>query len=117
MRSLLQRGLPLFCGLALFLLPLTMVSSASAHKVNLFAYVEGGTVYTESYFPDGRPVTGGTVTVTDQAGNQLVEGQTDAEGKYSFPIPAMTDLQIRLQASMGHQIGFSLPRQEVEAGR
>jgi len=33
--------------------------TALAHKVNLFAYAEAGKVYTESYFPDGRPVEGG----------------------------------------------------------
>ena len=45
--------------LALWLL---MGGSAMAHKVNLFAYVEAGTVYTESYFPDGRPVEDGFKT-------------------------------------------------------
>ena len=37
--------------------------AALAHKVNLFAYVEAGEVHTESYFPDGRAVAGGRVSV------------------------------------------------------
>ncbi|HHK60902.1 MAG TPA: carboxypeptidase regulatory-like domain-containing protein, partial [Desulfobacterales bacterium] len=56
------------------LYPLLAATNALAHKVNIFAYVEDGTVYTESYFPDGRKVQGGTVEVYDAAGKKLVSG-------------------------------------------
>ena len=32
---------------------LLLSGTALAHRVNLFAYVDGGKIYTESYFPDG----------------------------------------------------------------
>ena len=48
-----------------------MPSLAFTHKVNIFAYVEGDTVYTESYFSDGKKVEGGVVEVYDSEGNKL----------------------------------------------
>jgi nickel transport protein len=44
------------CLVAVLVGVLLVSGTALAHKVNLFAYVEGGTVFTESYFPDGRAV-------------------------------------------------------------
>lgn len=91
--------------------------TASAHKVNLFAYVEAGKVYTESYFPDGRPVADGKVKVYDSTGKLLLEGVTDKKGLFSFAIPKVDDLTIELDASMGHKNSFKLKKAEVEAGK
>ncbi|MDX9819555.1 MAG: carboxypeptidase regulatory-like domain-containing protein [Desulfococcus multivorans] len=88
---------------------------ALAHKVNLFAYVEGGKIHTESYFPDGRMVEGGTVRVFDSADTLLLEGTTDTGGLFSFPIPKVDDLTIVIDAGMGHKNSFQLKRTEVEA--
>jgi len=84
---------------------------AMAHKVNIFAYVEKGTVFTESYFPDGKKVEGGSVEVLDGSGKKLLEGKTDKEGLFSFPLPAKKqDLTIVLNASMGHKNSFILKK-------
>ncbi|WP_080806913.1 hypothetical protein [Desulfamplus magnetovallimortis] len=91
--------------------------SASAHKVNLFAYVEGGRIYTESYFPDGRAVEKGKVMVYDSEKKLLVEGDTDKDGLFDFEIPALDDLDIVLDATMGHKNSFKLKKSEVEAGK
>ncbi|MCK5227172.1 MAG: carboxypeptidase regulatory-like domain-containing protein [Desulfobulbaceae bacterium] len=85
---------------------------ATAHKVNIFAYVEGDTGYTESYFPDGKPVEGGTIEVLGPAGNKLLEGKTDQEGLFSFPLPAKDDLTIVINASMGHKSKFLLKKSD-----
>jgi len=98
------------------LLGLLVVSPALAHKVNLFAYVEGGTIYTESYFPDGRPVTAGQVEIRDAADQLLVSGTTNAQGLYECPIPQVAELQIHIIASMGHRNHFTLSMAEIEAG-
>lgn len=103
-------------GLALFLC-LLMFSSALAHKVNLFAYVEGGTIYTESYFPDGRPVVEGQVEVRDDGDQLLVSGSTNEQGLYNCPIPKVTELTIHIIASMGHRNLFTLNKSEVESGQ
>lgn len=91
--------------------------TALAHKVNLFAYAEGGKIYTESYFPDGRPVEGGKVLVYDSKDNLLLEGITDKEGLFSFDISKVDDLNIVIEAGMGHKNSFKLKKSEVEAGQ
>ncbi len=89
------------------------IGTASAHKVNVFAYAEDGTIYTESYFPDGKPVEGGTIEVYDQSKNKLIEGKTDKEGKFSFIIPKKEDLTIVIVASMGHRNDYTIKKDEM----
>lgn len=93
---------------------LLMVSpSAFAHKVNIFAYVEGDTVYTESYFPDGKKVEGGTVEVYDSQGKKLIEGVTDLNGQFNFKPTKKNDLKIIINASMGHSNFYILSADEL----
>jgi len=92
-------------------------STALAHKVNLFAYVEGGKVYTESYFPDGTPVESGKVLVYDSRNSLLLEGLTDKAGLFSFNVPKVDDLTIVIEATMGHKNSFKLKKSDVEAGK
>ena len=96
---------------------LLLSGTALAHRVNLFAYVDGGKIYTESYFPDGKPVTGGKVLVYDSREKLLVQGITDKEGLFSFPIPVVDDLKIVIDATMGHRNSFKLKKSEVEEGK
>jgi len=91
--------------------------TARAHKVNVFAYVEGGLVYTESYFPDGTPVEGGKVLVYDSQDKLLLEGVTDKAGLFNFTVPKVDDLTIVIEATMGHKNSFKLKKSEVEAGK
>ena len=100
------------------LLALLLVSNtALAHKVNIFAYVDGGKIYTESYFVDGKPVREGKVLVYDSRENLLLEGTTNKDGLFSFEIPKVDDLMIVIDASMGHRNRFKLSKAEVEAGK
>jgi nickel transport protein len=96
---------------------LLICGTAIAHKVNLFAYVEGGKVFTESYFPDGRAVENGKVLVFDSQNKKLLEGVTDKKGLFSFTIPKVDDLNIVLEATMGHMNNYMLKKAEVEAGK
>ena len=99
----LFEGILLIC--ALLLLGNT---SAQAHKVTIFAWAEGDRVYTESKFSGGKRVNGGTVSVLDLEGNQLLEGQTDANGEFSFQTPAADGLILILNAGMGHRNSWTL---------
>ncbi len=103
----------LFWLLILFSLWLVIPSSSYAHKVNIFAYAEGNQVYTESYFPNGRAVEGGTVEVYDSQKNKLITGTTDKEGKFNFALPKKDDLKIVLIASMGHKNSYLLKASEL----
>jgi nickel transport protein len=104
-------------GFAIFILTLLATSSTSfAHKVNIFAYVEGNQVYTESYFPDGRKVEGGTIEVYDSQENKLLSGTTDKEGKFNFIPPKKDNLKIVLIATMGHKNSYLLSAADLPGG-
>jgi nickel transport protein len=92
---------------------LALASTAFGHKVYLFAWIEGDTVYTESYSSGKKKVRGGLVKVFDPAERKLLEGKTDEKGEYSFKIPGNTDLRIVLEAPMGHRAEFLLKVDDV----
>ena len=88
--------------------------SVFAHKVNVFAYVEGEKIYTESYFNDGKKCIYSKIEVFDNQGNKLLEGLTDKEGEFSFEVPSEDgDLKIVLTASMGHRAEYSISADEI----
>jgi nickel transport protein len=86
-----------------------------AHRVNLFAWVEGNTVFVECKWPDGRRVNEGTMRVLDAAGTELLTGKTDQEGNFSFKIPKQEDLKIVLEAGMGHRAEWTVRKEDLSA--
>ena len=103
----------------LLLIPLITFPAAPAfaHKVTIFAWVEGDTIYTQSKFSKGRKAKGALVTVFDMEGNRLLEGTTDEKGEYSFKIPKKTGLKVVLKASMGHMAEWKIPVEEIAAAQ
>jgi nickel transport protein len=76
---------------------------AYGHKVSIFAWVESGTVHTESKFSGGRRVKGGTIEVFDHQGRGIHTGTTNDDGYHGFALPAgAKELKIVLTAGMGH---------------
>jgi nickel transport protein len=86
-----------------------LAAPALAHRVLVFAYAEGDTIYTESKFIPNDPVRQGKVLVIDaKTGQELLTGTTDDHGKFSFKIPPAAqaqkmDLRIVMDAAMGHR--------------
>lgn len=89
-------------------LVLVCAGPAFAHKVMLFALEEGDTIHAEGYFADGSPSLNSRIVVRDEAGNKLLEGQTDDEGRFSFTRPQAGALHMEMIASMGHRAEFVL---------
>jgi nickel transport protein len=87
--------------------------SAFAHRVSVFAWVDGDKIYLESKFAGGRPVKSGKVVVTDPQGVELLSGMTNDEGEFSFKIPERTDLKIVLIAGQGHQAEWTIHKSEM----
>jgi len=100
----------------LILILFASASHTLAHRVVLFAYVEGDMVYTESYFGDGKKCQNARIEVYDSLGNKLLEGKTDKEGEFSFKPPTREDLRIVLTASMGHRDEYVIPEGELPGG-
>ena len=100
----------------IFLIIIMMDASVFAHKVNIFAYVEGDKVYSESYFNDGKKCIDSKIEVFDNQGNKLLEGLTDKEGEFSFEVPSEDgDLKIVLTASMGHRAEYTISTDELSS--
>jgi nickel transport protein len=90
------------------------IESAHAHGVNVFAWVEGNTVYVESKFSGGRKVNSGKIIVTDSQGAELLNGTTNDQGEFSFKIPKKTELKIVLLAGAGHRAEWVIPVSEID---
>ncbi|MFP4476674.1 MAG: hypothetical protein ACLFOY_14040 [Desulfatibacillaceae bacterium] len=94
---------------------LLVLSSAPvrAHRVIVFAWVEGGKVHVESSFPGGDPVVEGRVNVYDEQGNVVVEGKTDRQGRFSFAPPKIEDLRVEVVAGQGHMEDWTVRAGEL----
>jgi nickel transport protein len=100
------------------LLALLLMSAGPAygHKVTIFAWVESGTVHTESKFSGGRRVKGGKIEAFDHRGRSIHTGITNDEGYYDFAIPAgVKQLKIVLTAGMGHTNHWTIQADELGA--
>ena len=87
---------------------LIFASPALAHRINVFAIDEGGTVYTESTFAGKRPVKKGVVRVFTDQGTQLLTGETDELGIFRFSRPDPGVLVVEVDAGMGHKSQWTL---------
>ncbi|MTI61641.1 MAG: hypothetical protein FH762_16930 [Firmicutes bacterium] len=84
-----------------------------AHKVILYAYVEGGKVVVEGGFGDGSAAKNAVVKVYNSQNELLNQGITNNSGLYEFEIPAKTDLKIVLNAGMGHQAEYTINKDKL----
>lgn len=96
-----------------FISMVPLCHSAWAHGVNIFAWVEGDTVYVESKFKGGKQVKGGPIVVMDMQGHELLSGITNEKGEFSFKIQKREDIKIVLTAGAGHQAEWILPASEM----
>ena len=98
----------------IFLIIMMINITVFAHKVNVFAYVEGDKIYSESYFNDGKKCVDSKIEVFDNQENKLLEGITDENGEFSFKTPQEEgDLKIVLTASMGHRAEYTISADEL----
>jgi nickel transport protein len=92
---------------------------AQAHKVNVFAYVEGDRVVVEGYFSASVKAQDCPVEVFDQGGKKIVEGKTDKKGLYSFKLadlpPFSGGLRIVLDVGEGHKAEYTLSASDIPA--
>ena len=93
---------------------LCMAAVSEAHKVNIFAYVDGDQIVTDSGYSRTKRVYDGEVEVYDAAtGTKLLSGKTDTEGRFAFVIPEAArerkmDLRLLLKAGQGHQAEWTV---------
>jgi nickel transport protein len=106
-------------GCLLTTVTLLLLSSTSgwAHKVNVFAYVEGDTVIVEGYFSGKVKAQNSVVEVLDSDGKKILEGETDEKGIWRFKLadlpPIKGDIKIVLEGGMGHKADFTLSQADL----
>ena len=97
-------------------------SFASAHRVNIFAFVDGDAVQVECGFNRSQKVKQGTVEVFDATtGARVLQGTTDDNGVFRFPVTAELreaghDLNLRIIAGEGHQNQWKLSKEDFSLG-
>lgn len=101
----------------LLLAALLLPAPAQAHRVNIFAWLEGDSVMVECGFNRSSPVKNGLVTVFDVTdGKELLRGHTDDNGRFSFPVPAAAraghGLRMQIAAGEGHQNDWTMDASE-----
>lgn len=102
---------------------LCFAAVSSAHKVNVFAYVDGNSVVTDSGYSRSKRVHDGIIEVYDSAsGAMLLSGPTDKNGRFDFEIPAEAraakmNFRILLKAGTGHQAEWTVKSDEYGAAK
>jgi nickel transport protein len=103
----------LVVAMALFGAVWLLAAPAAAHKVTVFAWVEGDTVHTESKFSGGRFAKQARIEVYDSGDKLLLDGLTDDEGRFAFKPPKRDALRIVLVAGSGHRNEWRLTAEEI----
>ncbi|OLQ80590.1 hypothetical protein BIT28_15760 [Photobacterium proteolyticum] len=100
-------------GLALLSVSLLAVSSTSAyaHRMKAFSWVEGEAIEGEAYFTNGQMAADSTVELlVDQ--KVVATTQSDEEGQFRFEALAAGDYQIRTDAGQGHVATYYISASE-----
>ncbi len=87
-------------------------SMAFAHKVYIYAWWEGDTVRTESYFGAKKKVKDGLIQVFDLSGQKILEGRTNEKGMFSFLPSQKMDFRIVVGDGTGHRSECTLKAEE-----
>jgi nickel transport protein len=99
------------------LVGLLLSSNALAHKVRVFAYVEGDNLIAEGYFSKSAKARNCLIGVYDSGENKIAEARTDANGSASFKLTEMPaysgDLTVVLEAGQGHKASFTVAAAEL----
>ncbi len=101
-----------------FIITCILATSAFAHRVNIFAWAEGTTIHTESFFSSGNKAQNSTITATDKkTGKIIAKGITNSKGEWSFPLSAdaiktKDPIVITLDAGQGHAGAWTLQAED-----
>ncbi|CUW44838.1 colobamin biosynthesis protein cbiL [Brucella vulpis] len=81
---------------------LCFATMAEAHRLNLFATVEGDTVHGYGFFVGGGRPSGAQLIIRNAQGVELFKGPAGEDGSFSFTPAAPADLVLTLNAGDGH---------------
>ncbi|ALG69286.2 hypothetical protein [Beggiatoa leptomitoformis] len=99
--------------LSLIIICWTISNVAYAHKVKLFATVEGSTINGYAYFSGGAAVQNMPVIVKDNSGVVLGESLTDTQGRFSYVLTQKQAVQLSINTGDGHQASYAIQADDV----
>ena len=79
----MRRGQMFTIFVVLLVLSCLSISAVSAHRLHI--HHEIGAIEIKTYYGGGNPCRDANVAVYDKEGNLYLEGNTDEDGKFSFP--------------------------------
>lgn len=98
----MSASVPLRALLCAFALVALCTGPAAAHRLKVFATVEGGTVTGYAFFIGGGRPQGAQVIFRTPGGADLAAAVTDAEGGFSYRPPAPQPVEVVVNAGDGH---------------
>lgn len=101
--------------LAALLSLLALAGPAAAHKLNVFARVEGRSIEGKAYYRGGGPAEGAAIAAYGPSGEELGRTTADAEGRFSLPAAVRCDHRLVADAGGGHAGEFQLSASELPA--
>ncbi|HWJ73949.1 MAG TPA: cobalamin biosynthesis protein CbiL [Kaistia sp.] len=90
---------------------LAVLGPAEAHKLKVFAAVEGNSVHGYAFFIGGGRAENTSYVAKDAGGTQLADGRTDINGAFAFDLvrPPASDVTITVDTHEGHIASATLP--------
>ena len=105
----LQHGLLVLAALAVVL----CASPAFAHKLHVFACVQGKVISGEVYFSGGNPARGAKITLFDPSGKKLGEATSDDEGNFTYRPRVRCDHRVVVDTGDGHAAEYTVSASEL----
>ncbi len=101
------------CGSMVLTLFLLCPVPALAHKLYVFAQVEGNSIQGRAYFPGDVPAQESVVIARDPSGRELGRTTTDNEGKFTFPAREHVDYCLTAETPDGHRATYTVRAAEL----
>ena len=99
--------------LAVLLATLSMAPVAEAHRLRVFATVDGDHITGYAYFVGGERLADTAVRVLDAEGELLGETQTNAEGEFHYHPEVRQDHVLEITLPDGHRDTFTVAAAEL----
>jgi nickel transport protein len=90
-------------------------ATVSAHKIVVFAAVQGTSIEGEVYLQGGEPLANIALKILAPDGETLGETRTDAAGKFRYEPRLRCAHRVIADAGMGHQAEYIVPQEELPA--
>lgn len=100
-------------GLALTLALVLAAPAAQAHRLKLFATVEGAAILGRAYFAGGGPAVGIPGRLLNPDGGIAAEFRTDGDGRFTAKATLRHDYTLAVDAGDGHAATFRVGLDEL----